>query len=374
MDFTFFLLCIPAIVIPLVMKYKFQSTITGKELALNLVVVVAIVAVTVYAGSYTGMGDVELINGQVTGKEQEKVSCSHSYSCNCRTVYSGSGKNRTSSTKCDTCYEHRHDFDWNVYTTVGKFEIDRIDRQGKDMPPRWQIVAAGQPVAKSHYYVNYVRGAKDSLFHTLAEETKYQNSIPAYPQVYDYHYANRVIPVGLNIPNINEWNGRLANALKVLGPEKQANVTIIISKESSPMYAKALKNSWLGGKKNDVTVVIGAPNYPEIAWVDVFSWSKQDIVNVSLRNDLVELKTADAEGVIATITRNVLKHYVRKPMAEFEYLKDNIDPPTWVIILATLFATIGSGLLAWVFHKHDVFGDERTGNSFGSYRRPTRFR
>jgi hypothetical protein len=364
MDLTFLLLCIPAIVIPLIAKYVFKTTITGKELALNIAIALLVVGGTIYAGRYSQTADVEIINGEVTGKRRDTVSCSHSYSCNCRTVTSGSGSNRTSSTSCDTCYEHRNDYDWLVLSNVGKFEIDRIDKQGSRTPPRWERVEKGQPVALENTYTNYIKGAAHSLFHSIEGEHKF--SLPPYPTVYDYQYANRVLVDGVKVPNINEFNGRLANALKVIGPSKQANVVVVITKNPSAMYAKALKNRWLGGKKNDVVVVIGAPDYPAIAWVDVFSWAKSDIVNVALRNEIYELKTVDPESVVAAVTRVVLKEYVRKPMEEFEYLKDEVEPPTWVVILAAVFATLGSGLLAWGFHRHDVFGDERRTRAFGS--------
>src|ERR1035437_10316243 len=92
-----------------------------------------IAVITLSVGMFSETADTEVWNGKVTSKEKEQVSCSHSYSCNCRSVQScsGSGKDRscTSSTQCDTCYEHNHDFDWVVHTTIGGKEIDRIDRQ-----------------------------------------------------------------------------------------------------------------------------------------------------------------------------------------------------------------------------------------------------
>lgn len=88
--------------------------------------------------------DVELLNGYVTGKERDVVSCSHSYECMCYYTEScsGSGTSRscTRTRHCSTCYEHSYDVDWDVHTTVGNLTIDRIDRQGLDQPPRWTAV------------------------------------------------------------------------------------------------------------------------------------------------------------------------------------------------------------------------------------------
>ena len=46
------------------------------------------VAIISGAGAYYQMDDVEVWNGQVLSKQHERVSCSHSYSCNCRVVTS----------------------------------------------------------------------------------------------------------------------------------------------------------------------------------------------------------------------------------------------------------------------------------------------
>ena len=39
---------------------------------------------------------------------------------------------------------------------------------------------------------------------------------------------------------------------------------------------------------------------------------------------------------------------------EFEYLKDEIDPPTWVLILCIIFAIPGSLALAYLFDRIDL--------------------
>ena len=57
----------------------------------------------VFAASYgSAVSDTEIWNGQVVSKERKHGTYEESYDCNCRTVYSGTGKDRTSSTKCDT--------------------------------------------------------------------------------------------------------------------------------------------------------------------------------------------------------------------------------------------------------------------------------
>ena len=122
------------------------------------IIVSLVAAGIVYAVGYSNkITDQEIYNGEVTGKEKTRVSCEHSYSCNCRESCSGSGSTRSCSTTCDTCYEHSYDVDWRVKTSVHEFNIQRINRQGTQEPPRWTKVTVGQPTAFVYKFTNYIR-------------------------------------------------------------------------------------------------------------------------------------------------------------------------------------------------------------------------
>lgn len=346
------LLFIPAVIIMLGFKLYFRDTISWKEMIVQLIVPIVVVALVWNTSRYSTMADTEVLNGKVTGKEQKWVSCSHSYSCNCRTVTSGSGNNQTTSTVCDTCYEHFNDWNWDVHSTVGDFTIDRVDRRGSEEPSRWSIVAKDQPVALDHDYVNYIRAAPDSLLRYTRAKF-YKGPIPAYPSIYDYHRIDRVQSVGQPIPNLGVWNEILSRSLNDLGGAKQVNINLILTSKK-PIFADALRASWLGGKKNDVTVIIGT-TYPTIRWVRVFSWAKQDIINIALRNELMESKQLDPQATVEIITKNITEYYQRRPMADFEYLADEAVPATWVLILALLLSVGASVGLGIFFHRNECF-------------------
>lgn len=332
---------VPVLLVVIVMKYYFGRTITWLEVAIQTVAALAIVGGTYYAGIKSRMQDTQFLNGVVTSKERETVACEHSYQCHCRTDSDG-------HESCDTCYEHPYDYDWDVYTNAGtgddaEFTIDRIDRQGRDEPPRWTEVKVGEPVALERTFDNYILGAPQSIFHAVSAG----KSLPAYPKGFDYSHVNRVITDGVNVPDLNAWNDDLTRMLSVLGPKKQVNVIIVLTKKPSSAYGDELRNGWLGGKKNDVVVVLGTTHYPDIAWADVFSWSKHDMLNVALRNDLTELKRADRATVIPTIQRDVSQYFERRPMAEYAYLRAEIEPtPVFRIIgwLLAVLAPLGIGI------------------------------
>jgi hypothetical protein len=123
---TLILILIVPLAWPVIAKIVFGRSFKWGELAINLAVGCAIAGLTYWAGlSYT-THDYEVWNGEVLDKQQKEVSCSHSYSCNCRQVCSGSDKDYSRSTTCDTCYEHTNDY--KVVTIDAIKEAFRTDR------------------------------------------------------------------------------------------------------------------------------------------------------------------------------------------------------------------------------------------------------
>lgn len=343
---TLALLLVFPLLWPIAAKLIWKHEITLAELALNVAIGALVVSAGWALGKYAQAHDVEILNGQVTGKASQRVSCEHSYRCRCRQSCSGSGKNRSCSEVCDTCYDHDYDVDWNLKTTLGEIEIDRVNRQGTVEPPRYTRAAAGDPVAQTHAYQNYIKAAPDSLFNALSEKQalqRFADAVPNYPDtVYDYHYVDRVLAEGVAVPDIAAWRQDLANALRVVGPAKQANVVLLFAKEADPRYATAVNAKWLGGKKNDVVVVLGTPRYPEISWVRVLSWTDKEVFKVQLRDALLDLKTVEREAVISTVSSHIQKGFQRRPMEDFAYLKHQIEPPGWVVALLVVLSIVAS--------------------------------
>lgn len=363
MDKLLLVVIIP-LLIPWISKLIWPREITWKELAACACISAFVGLLVAGCGYYRDTADVEIINGQITGKERVTVRCSHSYDCNCYYTYShhtdSKGRTHTSRHKhCSTCYEHRNDYDWMLNTTLGNIEIDRVDRQGVDEPQRFTQALLYDAVAETHGYTNYVKAAPDSLFHAL-DLHNFDQLIPPYPsRIYDYHRIDRVVTAGkVAVPDLKTWNNQLSLSLREVGPKKQANVVIVLAGVESMMFSNALEAKWLGGKKNDVVVVLGVPKYPTISWVKVISWTDSQIFKVELRDALMGLGTAKSDTVVTTISTQIAKNYVRKPMKDFKYLEDAIEPPMWILILAFLFSTATSAFLTWKAYNEDFFGDQ----------------
>jgi len=343
---------------PFLARMIWKTTITWAEMGIQIVAVSALIVGVWFAGQYDATADTEYLNGSVTNKSRVTVSCEHSYDCNCYTTYSTDSKgNTTSSTYCDTCYDHYEDYDWNVVTSVGNFNVMRVDDQGEDEPRSWTVIKKGQPASLSHDYTNYIKAVPESLFNnTSFKPEQYAEMIPDYPHRHDYIKVDRIVPVGVSIPNKKELNEHLSKRLIEIGPKKQANINIVVAKTGDQTYRYALEAAWLGGKKNDVTVVIGAPEYPKIAWVDVMTLGQNAgnaMLAVDIRDSLMALGTFDIK-VVDTVADSVLVHFSRKAMKDFEYLEDSIEPPTWVIVTSVIISILGSLFGTWFFHNYDV--------------------
>lgn len=127
----------PVLFSPYIAKLIWKRNVKVMEVAIAGAIGIIAAAIVYACGLASQTGDTELINGEVVSKDSQHVSCSHSYDCNCRMVRvpqtcSGTGKNRTctgggTERKCDTCYEHSFDVDWNVRSNIGSFGISRVD-------------------------------------------------------------------------------------------------------------------------------------------------------------------------------------------------------------------------------------------------------
>jgi len=341
--------------------FLFSKEICWKEMLCIVGVQFVIALISALLCYYSNVSDVEVWNGTIVSKKQEWVSCTHSYQCNCRTECSGTGKNRTCSTVCDTCYEHLNDWDWVAYTSNNeRINIDRIDRRGSHEPPRWTAIKIGEPSSIEHGYTNYIKGSPDTLFRNKGLKEKYKEYIPKYPRVHDYYKINRVLKIG-NINIDNSFNDEISILNSKVGPLKQANIIVIFAEGLPREYFYAIQEDWLGGKKNDIVIVIGVKNNkPE--WSEVMAWSKNELFQVSLEEDIESLESISSYNLLNIIKENIMNHFERKPMKDFEYLKSSITPSglQWTISLIIGFLiSIGMSIF---FHVNEVFPEYRSYN------------
>lgn len=316
------------IIMPLAVKlYTKELSIT--ELAISSIGSVFIGAGVIYLGSYLETDDIELLNGSVISKYRETVPCSHSYSCNCRT--------HKNTTTCDTCYEHPYDYNWVVKTSVGTINIDRVDRQGSIEPLRFKLVEINEPATLEHHFVNYIKAAPNSLFNDqILKDEKIV--IPEYPKVFDYYRINRVVLDGVNTDS-QLLNNLLNKHLITLGPDKQSNIIVVLTNKTVD-ESEQYNIKWLGGKQNDTVIILGIKDNT-IQYVKTFGFSKNEMSNVSIKSDIEQMENKvlmpeTFEAIVNIIDKDIRQYFVRKNMPDYAYLKYEIEPPLWSIIIGLL--------------------------------------
>ena len=295
------------------------------------------------------LSDYEIISGRIVSKDNAHVSCRHSYQCHCRTVCSGSGKSRSCHRVCQTCYEHSYDVDWFADTNINRrIYINKVDRQGLMKPDRWENIQINEPASFTHSYQNYIKADPDSLFQHHMEEDEIKK-YPSYPgKVYDYYRINRGVGFSLE-KEIAEINADI-------GPSVGASL-IIVKAEANRSYAKLLQRAWSGAKKNDIVLVLGIEGSNTIVWAEVVGISYPDF-KVKLRNVVNDYGTLDQE-LLSRVKSSILKDFKRRPMSEFEYLKESYKPTVgeWAFsLIVSLMLSVGLGIF---FHKNEVYGNNR---------------
>ena len=349
------LLCLFPLAWPFFAKRIWDTEINYQEMALSMVIVTVVVIGVWQAGKWSQTLDTEVWNGYVTNKKIEDDHYQTSYCC-------GTDKDGNCTSTCYTDHYTRH---WNGYTTVGKVTFNSIDttsksRRNSSPPPnRYKICKVGEPAAIEHRYTNYVQAVPTSLFNDTSNVAEqFAGKVPTYPRVHDFYRFNRVINVGqaASPAFVNQLDSSLDLALKTLGRQKQVNIIVILTKIQDKTYRYAVENAWLGGEKNDVIIFLGVDGN-KIVWTDVMTWalnSGNELFHVTMRDGLAKLGTLDNPQLTPTITGTISKLYDRPQMADYEYLAKEVEPPTWVIILA-IFLSIGGSLgMTFVFHKYEV--------------------
>lgn len=382
---TFYLILLVPVVVALIARLAFKASITWPETAAQILIASLILTAVWFAGSYSQTHDTEIWNGEVTKKTRHHDDYVRSYECRCYTTCSGSGDSRSCTEHCSTCYEDHYTVEWYLDTTIDKVRLkyrDSTSRRVYDEPDPASYTAAyvGEPCSATFSYTNYIKAVPDSLFNTeAAEYAQFDSLIPSYPEVYGKYHVDHVITMGMgsNV-EIRDWNNYLAGKLKKLGPASQANVIVILVNTADQTYRHALETAWLGGKKNDVIVMAGVTNYPQIDWVDTITLGQNadnGLMTVKIRDELTALGSIESgQAFIDVVATNVAQHFDRKPMADFEYLKDDIQPATWVVTTAFIIAFLLSAVLTWVFHVYDPFGSGGNGRRSIRINRYRRFK
>lgn len=362
MGFYLALMAIPSILLITFCKFYWRHAICWKEWVSQIGALVLSTALCMGLLALSGMmktHDFDIINGFVTKKERDEVSCSHAYqcgeTCTSSTTYDSKGKAHTSrSCSPKWCYEHGYDVDWDVRTSLGTLHtIDRIDRRGLAEPPRWSDVEVGDPVSETESVRNYLLVDDDRFKTDATISAKYAGALPAYPLPYDYYNYYRVLDdTKQDYDEINIW---LNNKLRKDSALKQMNIILVVTK-NDPDYFYALMEYWRGARKNDIILLYGVDENEQIKWAKAMSFADGQNNQILLKQ--LQSATYEREFGIDVVKEQyalIMKDFNRVPNEEFAYMMQAIDPPTWWVVLLVLLNLTATAGLSYFFIKEEVF-------------------
>lgn len=360
---TILLFLIPLVAWIIIAKLVFKHEFTIEEMSIQAGITALFLVFIFFIGYSAAEYDEKIVSGKVTALEPVEKTCKTYWSDSpdsfCTNRYTRQVRNGETCTtvnnkrSCTPRYktQYKSVYPWErryfINTTLHDFEIDRVDPQGANTPPRFSEVKVDDPVAEKVGYVNYIKAAASTLFNQKLE------NVPqiSYPNIYDYYHVDQVFYTDTPAPAyLNDWNRQLEYVNSMIR-KKEVNVIINVTGKDQN-WAEELAQSWDAHNINDVVIVIGVTG-EKINWVDVRSWSEEKIANIAIRDEILNLGIIDKDKINGIITNDVIKYYKAQPMENFKYLEDDIPPPTWMLVLAGIILLIVTPTVSYFLSKND---------------------
>jgi len=307
--------------------------------ALAVGAVGSVVGVGYYFGAMTlAATSLEVWNGQITDKERVYDPETESYDC-------GKDSQGNTRTCTRTIPRWRFDVESNVDSTYYEYSYNK-----HDVPEIYANAKVGAPFAATHMFMNY-QYVSDQQIHVNKLDS-YDGWLPEYPEIYNGFQINHAFS---NVVNMNNLDAMLSWAHKSWGPKYGVNVIVCVVSDTARGFSGALRNKWVGGKKNDAVVTIYVDAQENVKNVEVFSRSTQtkrnDMqadFNIALRESVASLKTYDFEGIVNAIGKT-LPLFEREDLSQYDYLSTDYEAPSWVkaIGVVLVFATC-FGFATWL--------------------------
>ena len=218
-----------------------------------------------------------------------------------------------------------------------------------------------------HDYVNYLKGAETLHKRSGGNTIGFEKLLLDYPRTYKSVYGNinldRVLVTnGLSVPT--KWKVEVDKSLDLvltdLGAKKEVNVLIYLVNTKDQSFTYALEESWINGKKNDVIVLIGTTNFPDVDWVSILAWTEIEEFKIVLRDSIIDLDDLNNSKIfVDTIVSQISLPgekggFVRMSMDKLQYLVSDITIPWWANVLVVVFSMFLSWLVSWALINNEI--------------------
>lgn len=321
-----------------------------------------------------------------------------SYPCNC-TKNGCSVCFRTEYHHCPYVTE-----EWNFYiqTTLGPFTVDEgrfpnhyqpwresepvptsiANRAGVGYPNLWMEAKLRLdslhpgPVTQRHHYENFLYASDFSILKNNSQNVFHYSALSLLPpldsNIYNLYLLKKVYFVGMATHDEMLWIQKMNYMASALG-SLQGDVRLVVVKDSlisnPDNYVLALKAYWQSNQKfgrnaiakNAMILIVGT-NGTIVTWARAFSTmpSGNELFITEARTHFTGMPLI-ADSIIGNVYSDSLRHfhyehgmaemlmkepyrYTRVPMANFKYLKSEIEPSAGtVIFLYILSAVLSAG-------------------------------
>lgn len=212
------------------------------------------------------------------------------------------------------------------------------------------------PTSVSHTYENLVKAVKSNVIHTKVPQADIDVALKSgilrdYPTRYKDKFGAPKLNRFIDVTGIvkADYIHPLNDMSIAIGQQKQGNPIIYVTNEPRS-FKDVISQHWAKGKKNDITLVIGIDTDGTIVWSDMITYTNNTDFIVDMQNDFVDKNiNTDSKDILATYKKHIHSAYIRKPMEEFAYLKDNITLEWYWQVLIFLLNAALTAFITWKF-------------------------
>lgn len=324
----------------------------------------------------TDLVDTEYWNSKVSKFEyyeawKERVTYTESYSC-------GTTKSPKTCSRTKTRIDHHPPYcilettnNESTYITADQYNKSNFEfGQTKVNIHRTDQVSYGDgnkfvsypniiiPTSVSHTYENYVVAAKHNVIHTKVSQKEIESLVfKGELRKYPIQYIGKFGELKLErIVNTTDVSHNMLTELDLIsnqyGSTKQVNPIIYITKEDRNIKY-AIEQYWNKSKKNDVVLILGIDDNGSTLWSDVITWTNNTDFIVYCGNNFEgkNIQTQSKE-IVYELGNLIQNEYLRKPMEEFSYLKENITLEWYWQLLVFLGNLLLSAWLFYIFMRN----------------------
>ena len=317
-------------------------------------VVGVVVSCAVYYGPmYWQASDLQLLSGSVAEKKRVYDPETESYDC---------GKDSQGHTK--TCTREIPRWRWDVVSDIDGDKFSEYTHQSIRAPEIYTNTQIGDPYTASKRFLNFQNVSEQTVMIDREAAEEYKGWLPEYPHVYAGFKVQRGFS---NTPQVDqrELSRQLNVAQKRWGPMHGVNVIVIALREETDFkgFYYALKSKWKGGKKNDAVVVMRLDKEGRVINANSFTRSADNLTDPQGFNfsnlmhvNAVKLNRYDTAKYIEALD-SAFQYFQREDLGRYDFLKDEYDPPYWLVALSLLaIVVIPSLTVNYILDRRNAYG------------------